>query len=384
MHKFATLLALAVTASLAAQSAVTITDANTTFTYSSYPTATNSTVGYCNFAAATADHAYQSWWYYALQGDANGSALNTAGGQMTASLAADNRSVLLDWPNVDARGFAAQLVNCVYSTGAASGVSAQALTITNNTASPLGLNLYFYTDLDVAGAAGDSASQHAGWPTGNHMVQDSAGVQCWVMADRFNSFDLTTFAVARGAIINGVGGAPYAPLNNGLPFGPGDYTGVYHWLVSIAPGQSVTQSALLAITQAPASQRIARASTHCVGKPGTHGVPVWALNRPFTGSATSLRIDNGFPGAAPILFLGVAPVAVPYPPFGTVCTFPIATLNMPAFNAARVSSLTIQLPNLASLSAAPLHWQALFLDMGAASFLAHTDGLAWSFGSFGN
>ncbi len=183
MHKSATLLALAVTTSLAAQTAATITDANTTFTYSSYPTATNSAVGYCNFAAATTDHAYQSWWYYAVQGDATGAALNTAGGQMTASLAADNRSVLLSWPNVDARGFSAQLVNCVYSTGATSGVSAQALTITNNTANALGINLYFYTDLDVAGAAGDSASQHAGWPTGNHMVQDSAGVQCWVMAD---------------------------------------------------------------------------------------------------------------------------------------------------------------------------------------------------------
>lgn len=378
------LAALSCLATLAAQSAVSITDANASFSYTGYPTSTTSTVGYCNFAAAAVDHAYQSWWYYAVQGDTRGSALNTAGGQMTATVASDNRSVALDWANVDSRNFAAKLVNRVYSTGAASGISAQALTITNNTGAPLTINLYCYTDLDVAGASNDSAAQATGWPTGSHMVQDTTGVQCWVMASGFANFDVTAFATARGNVLAGVGGAPYVPANTGLPFGPGDYTSVYHWVVTIAPGASSTQSSLLAITQIPASQRIASATTYCAGKPGTNGVPTWTVDPPFIGAGATLRIENGFPGVAPILFVGASPTSLPIAPYGTVCTVPVNTLAMPVFDGARISSLPVSIPNQASLGAAPVYWQALFLDPGAVASLAHTGGLTWRLGSFSN
>ena len=369
---------------LVAQSAVALTDANALFAYTAYPTTPTSTAGLCTFAAAGVDHAYQSWWYYAVQGDTRGTAFNTAGGQMTATVAADARSVAFDWANVDTRSFAARLNSCVYSTGTTSGVSAQAMTITNNTGAPLTISVYSYTDLDVAGVLGDSATQQAGWPTGNHLVQDSGGVQCWAMGSGFSNYAVAAFPAVRDNVLNGVGGAPYVPGNTGLPFGPGDYSGVFHWLLTLAPGASNTVSSLLAITQVPSSQRIASSTTFCIGKPGTHGQARWTLNRPFCGASTSLRIENGLPGSAPIVFLGTASTALPIAPFGTLCTVPVTTLAMPLFDAMRVSAAPITIPNVAALGAAPLFWQGLFLDPGAAASLAHTDGLRWSIGSFGN
>lgn len=372
-------LTVGLTACLTAQSAVTITDGNATFGYTSYPTTTTSAGGFANFAAAGTDHCYQSWWYYAVTGDATGSALNTSGGQMTITTAADGRSTSLDWANVDGRNFAANLDVCVYSTGAATGVCAQSLTLTNNTSSPLTLTVFKYVDYDVNGSAGDSSVQEPSFPAGNHVVSDGTTMnQAWVLGKAFSAAQAGAFASIRAAIL---GTQPFVP-NGNIVFGPGDYSGVLSWTATIAPSTSQTFEAMLSIGAVPVSQQSASATTHCVAKAGTNGLPAWSTNRPFLGATVNLQINNGFNGSAPIVFLGTSATNVPFPPFGTVCTVPVTTLSMPAFSSG-VSTVPLPIPNSAALGGATLHMQGLFVDPGAAGNVAHTDGLAWTLGSFG-
>lgn len=376
-----TLAYLALGAGLSAQTPVSIRDGNVYFDHTSYATSRTDIGGYCNFSAGANDHAYQSSWYYALATDANGSAFNTSGGQMTVGVSADNRTAELLWLNVDNRNFSAVLNNSVYSTGATSGISAQTMTITNNTGAPLAINIYAYLDLDVNNTSGgDTAQQEPTLPTGNHSVTD--GVTLWHTANGFNNWAVGAYANLRGSILAGFGGTPWVPGNGGLPFGPGDYTSVFHWQVTIAPGGSQSFETMIADTAIPASQRTARTSTFCTAKAGTNGLPAWALTRAFIGGRATLRVENGFTGSPPIVFLGTAPVIIQVPPFGTVCTLPVTTISMPAFDANRVSTLSIQIPALRSLGNAQLHFQALFADPGAAASLAHTEGLTWTLGNY--
>ncbi|MEZ5964671.1 MAG: hypothetical protein R3F56_12555 [Planctomycetota bacterium] len=378
MYSKVCLVSLGLAATAAAQSAVTITDGNATFSYTSYATATNSTAGFANFAANTTDHCYQSWWYYAVSGDANGSALNNSGSQLVVTPAANGRSVDLDWANVDGRSFAANLKNTVYSTGPTTGVSTQALKITNNTGAALSITIYNYTDLDIAGSTGDQSMQEPTWPAGNMVVQDTTTFNnVWVLGDGIGAAEAGGFATIRGLVL---GAQPYVPSGN-VAFGPGDFTGVLSWTATIPAGGDATFRSMLAIDQIPASQRQADAATYCTAKPGTNGLPAWTLNRPYLGSNATLEITNGLNGSAPIVFLGVAPTNIPFPPFGTVCTLPVTTLGMPAF-ASGISALPIPVPNSSALGGATIDLQGLFVDPGAAGNLAHTDGMAWTFGSF--
>ncbi len=374
-------LLLPLSAALSAQAPITLTHGPTRFDHNSYSNSTTDIGGYCNFTSSGVDHAYQSSWYYALASDATGSAFNSSGGQLTASVSTDGRTGELLWLNVDQRNFSAVLTNAVYSTGASSGVSAQTMTISNNTGAPLTINVYAYLDLDVNNSAGgDTATQEPSLTAGNHLVTDV--ITLWHTANGFNNWAVGAYANLRASILAGFGGAPWVPGNAGTPFGPGDYTSVYHWLVTIAPGARQSFETMIADTAMPASQRIARSTTFCNAKTGTNGLPAWALNRAYIGSTANLTIENGFPGSAPIVLLGTAPALIQLPPFGTICTVSVTTINMPAFSAARSSTLPCPIPALSSMGGQQLHFQGFFVDPGAAGSVAHTDGLTWTFGNY--
>lgn len=368
-------------ASISAQGPIFVSDGNVRFDYSVYPASTTAVTDRCAFTANGLNHCYASWWYYALASDATGSAFNTSGNQMTAAVSADGRSAELVWLNTDNRNFSAILTNTVYSTGTSSGISAQTMTIINNTGNSLPINIYAYLDLDVNGTlGGDIGAQEATLPTGNHTVQDVVTV--WHTANAFNNWAVGTFPSLRGSILAGAGGAPWVPGNAGLPFGPNDYTSVFHWVVTIPPGGSQSFETMIADSAIPASQRVARTVNYCSGKAGTNGVPTWASTRGFIGSSARLRIDNGFTGSAPIVFLGTAQASIPFPPLGTICAIPVTTIAMPAFDGARVSSLAVPIPALRALGNVQLHFQGLFADPGALASLAHTDGMSWTLGNY--
>jgi hypothetical protein len=360
---------------LASQSLVTLTDANASFAYTSYATTPTSLAGLVNFSSAGTDHAYQNWWYYSVQGDTTGTAFNTAGGQMTVLPSGDGRSATFQWGNVDNRGFAAVLEHCVYSTGTTTGVSTQAMTLTNGGANPVTMMVYCYLDCDVSATAGGDTS--VATPGGIKVTDGTSLQDVYFLADAPTASESSTFATLRGNILNS---GFYQPTGN-VAFGPGDWTGAHAWNITLAPSASITLRALMS-TAPTASNGAAGASTFGAAKAGTNGLSGWALNRPFSNSTYALTLNNGFTGSAPVVFLGTpVPSGLPVPPFGTLYVNVLATVNMPAFGAGPNFSSTLPLP-IPGLVGGALSLQAFWLDPGASASLAHSDALTLQFGSY--
>lgn len=360
----------------AAQSAFNLTDRNAFFRYAAYPTATNSTAGSSSFAASGVNHVPNSWWYYHVSGDATGSVFNSAGNQFTTAVSADGRTGTLDWANVDGRNFAAKLINTVYSTSSFSAITAQSMTVTNNTGSPLSITIYAYADVDIDGiSSDDSAYQMTGQAAGQMRITDASLNTVYFMGNGYGHWEAALWPTLRDAILTTAHTLP----DGTLPLLNQDFSGAFSWTVTIAPGASHTANCLLSINAVPKSTNVASATEFGVAKPGSAGLPVWTLNRPFSGVATPLQITSGPTGAAPIVFIGTTTTNFPLPPLGTVYVIPVTTFNMPAFNASGVSTLNLNVPGLNS---GVVHFQGLWADGGATGGVAHTSGLTWSIGSF--
>jgi hypothetical protein len=359
---------------LAAQSAVTLTDRNVIFQYSSYPTATNSTGGGSVFAANGTNHVPTTWWYYHVSGDATGSAFNSAGNQFTTAVSADRRTGTLEWSNVDSRGFAARLVTTIYSTSTLSGIATHWMTITNTGTSPLTLTVYAYADVDVnAISSDDSAFQMTGLPAGQTRVTDPGLNVVNFMGNGYGRWQAGLWPTLRDTILT----TAHTLTDSGLPVMTMDYAGAFSWTVTLAPNASASMHNLLAIDGVPRSTNVAMATPFGAAKPGTPGLPEWTLNRPFAGTVTGLQITNGVAGAAPIALIGTQTINFPLPPIGTVYVVPVTTFSMPAFSAMGVSTVNLTIP-----IAGTVHFQAIWADAGAAGGFAHTGGLTWQIGSF--
>lgn len=370
--------ALSFVTPVAAQALVTMTDSGTVFNYTSYAAATNSVAGLGNFrtaGAASTDQVYQNWWYYCVQGDLTGSAFNTSNTQATATPSADGRSAVLQWIDVDARGFAATLEHTVYATSATTGVSTQAMTLTNSSAGPLTMMVYCYADCDVAGTAGADVSVAV--PGGIKVTDNTTMQELYFMAEGGALSESLAYVTLRNNIL---GQAFYQPTGT-LTFGPGDWTGVHAWNVTLQPSQSITLRALIS-TAPVASPRVAATSTFGTAKAGTNGTSSWGTARPFSSSTLNLRLDGGFTGSAPVLFLGTpVPSGLAVPPFGTLYVNVLATVSMPPFGTGPGFSSTLPLP-IPALVGGAVSAQAFWLDPAASASLAHSDGLTLQFGSF--
>lgn len=358
------------------QSALTIQNRNAIFQYSSYPATPSDTAGRVIFNTSTTSHVPASWWYYHVSGDATGSAFNTANNQMTATLASDRKSGALQWSDVDGRRFAATLVNTLYPTGSTTGVSAQAMTITNNTGAPLTITIYAYADVDIDGiSSDDSASQVPNLPAGQTRVTDASNNAVFWMGHNHQRWEAAVWPTLRDNILT----TAHQLANGTLPMNMQDYSGAFSWTVTIPANGSESMHCLLAVNYQPRSQNVASAVTYGAAKAGTPGLSEWVLNRPFAGQSIALAVSNGLTGAAPIAVLGTTQANLPLPPFGTIYVVPVTSFSMPPFDATGVSSLALTVPNT---NAGTVHFQTFWADTGAAGGLAHSSGLTWSIGSF--
>ncbi len=374
-----TLLLVGLAGALSAQAPnLIILDSPAVYIYSGYPTSRTDTNGQSLFSTGT-NHLAANWWYYCVAGDTTGSAFYDDQSTFTVAASTDRKTGTLTWPNVDNRGFSAVLVNCVHKVGTSSGVSAQTMTLTNQTASPITLTLYTYADLDLNGFGGDdSCVQASGAPVGQQRVTDATGL-CFFMGQNYNAWEVDSYPALRSRVLAGQNGQCYSLQNTGLPYGPGDYTGMFSWNLTLPAFGSQSVRALLSVTFQPPSNNTASVARFGAPKAGTNGLPVWADNRPFAGGVASLEIRNGLTGASPLLLIGTQTTTFPFPPFGTIYVLPAADVPMPAFNATGISKVNIAIPPVAGGFA---HFQALWPDAGAAGGVAHTEGLTWNIGSF--
>lgn len=234
-------LVLAATALGQTGTGFTISDTDAFFTQGAHPTAgTGTGVSGANLRAAgstSTDQLFQSAWWFRIAGDARETTFFNAALDPVAP-GSDNATLRFTQPRfgavlrhvVDDPGVGATLVN--------------EMTITNISAEPLVMALFYYADFDVAGSAGTDSAVLNG-------------------EDRIRITDGTTFAEMLGVdadaySVGAFGGTRLGLADTdvddlastGLPFGPGDFTGAMQWNRTIAPGGSLTLYSGLAVNTA--------------------------------------------------------------------------------------------------------------------------------------
>lgn len=121
-----------------------------------------------------------------------------------------------------------------------------------------------------------------------------------------------------------------------------------------------------------------------VGKPGINGVPkLVALNLPIVGEQSTIEIQNGRPGATPILILGAAQTSIPFDG-GTLLASLNIVINIPVpLDGSGSLAISGNIPADPNLCGVTLYHQVLIPDPAATGFyhLSMTAGLARRFGS---
>ena len=137
----------------------TVSDGDVTFGYTAnFNTSFGNTVDTRFTGAAAGDLTWESWWFFRVSGDPRESAFGTPDAE-DYSLRGGSVGQL-DWADPGGAGlFSAILSFQAIDTGVNTGVLFQNMSITNTGAAPLTIDLFHYTDLDLAGSfGGDSAS----------------------------------------------------------------------------------------------------------------------------------------------------------------------------------------------------------------------------------
>jgi hypothetical protein len=171
--------------------------------------------------ALATNHGFEQGWFYRVNGDAREFALRTLGGMTEGLVGTDHGN--RDFANIDSRNLLKAAVDYdVYDSGPASGVAFNRLTLTNRSNAPVTVNVFCYTDLDIAATSGNDVC------TGglhSHFVTDGSGVQIEVRALGNDLTAVAAYPTLRTLLTN-------AAVDNLLPaFAPfaGDYTGAFQW-----------------------------------------------------------------------------------------------------------------------------------------------------------
>ena len=108
------------------------------------------------------------------------------------------------------------------------------------------------------------------------------------------------------------------------------------------------------------------------GKPGTLGLPyIWASGWPNTGNSIELVVSDTLP-LSPVVFLVGATATISLP-FATLYARPDVMISAVAVRGA--ATLSIPIPNSASLQGVTIGSQALVADQGATFGISHTQGV---------
>ena len=219
----------------------TITDGAVSFAYGGLGTGGAANANLLGTGAG-GDQLFSLWWYYRISGDTQETPFPAPDAETYVG-----NTATLDWTNVDARGFAAQLTHVVADAGGPSGTLTSELALTNNSGAPLTIDLFWYVDADVAGSAGGDSGVLTTDPT-LITVTDTESRE--ILGGANDSYQVAAWPAIRDLLSDAV----LDDLDNtGLPFGPGDYTGAMQWVsVTIPDGDSMTFGANLgANTPAP-------------------------------------------------------------------------------------------------------------------------------------
>lgn len=296
-----------IVAGVSAQS-LTLVDGNMSVTTAQPPATSQTPPSFDLLSDALAiNQGYEHWWYYRVNGDASESALRsvTSGGVSTAGDHADR-----DFDDLDGRGVLKASVDFdTYSSGSASGVVISRLTVMNISAAPIVVDLFAYTDLDVAGTFGNDVCTGNG---NSHFITDPSGIQIEVRGVGADRSDVGAFPSVRNLLTNGT----VNDLGNNLPPFLGDYTGAFQWTATtLQPFEERTFQVVIAVdTAALAVPEIAN-----YGAGNGSNFQIHCTDLPLQDNAQarlfSVRLKGALPNALYRLVTGLDPYnAAPFIP----------------------------------------------------------------------
>ena len=366
----------------------TITSActpNVVYRRASYASSSMSTGGRAELRCAGAtgqNQLFQSDWWYRIDNDPREYVLNldpTSGLRAEVIDPAGDRATVT-WVNCDNRDFRATLEIQVHSTGPNSGVASETLTILNTSTFTRTFHIFHYADFDACGAANTNQAAFVGTPTQLQISDASCLVKTYHLACNYSNYETGSYTALRAKLAD----ATVTNLNNtGAPFGPGDMANAYQWAgVRMGSHQYAQYHVGLGCDRQIQGCAAATNSSYCSAKTGTNGPPIFRASGMFVGGETTLVIEDGFPGSAPLVLLGVPPrFCIPIPPFGSLAVNPLVDFFMAPFDGARRSSACLPVPDNAALAGLELIAQAFFADPGAGGGVAHTWGLRLTIGN---
>lgn len=237
--------------------AQTITDGDSTFTMPAGSTTgatvrTGTTGGSASVMIAggsTADHLFQQWWWYRVNGV---NPREFAFSNRTSNVASGN---LLTLGYTEPEGFNAVLTYRLTDgpNSPATCNIANTLRIDNTSGSSLSIAVFSYLDYDLTGSTSNSATLTA---PGRMRITHTSGAFGEYLGEGAAAYQVAAFATVRSNLTD-------ADIDDfastGLPFGPGDWTGAFQWNLTIPAGGSVTVRSAFSINQ------VAVADPACLG-----------------------------------------------------------------------------------------------------------------------
>lgn len=216
------LIALAPSSALAIGS---ISDGDVTFDYTSFAQGAGNTSNVNFTGAGTSDMAFESWWFFRVQGETS----ETAFGATPDSEDYIGSVSRLEYDDPGGEGlFSAFLEAEVIDTGVNSGNLFQNLRIRNNSASDLTIDIFHYSDFDLAGTFGnDTAVLTSGVGDLRIDVSDgSLSETASFIGYGADAFEVGTYSTLLQELTDGT----QTNLDgSGLPFASGDFTGAFQW-----------------------------------------------------------------------------------------------------------------------------------------------------------
>ena len=206
----------------------TITDGAASFAYNGIGTGGAANADLTGVGAG--DQLFSLWWYYRVDGDALETPFPAPDTQDYTG-----NTATLSWADVDGRGFSGELVNVVADLSGPSGTLTSAWTLTNNAASPLTIDIFWYADADVAGTASGDDAVLGNFPD---LIEVTDTDTLQLLGGGNSAFQVGPWPDIRDLLSDAV-------LDNlddsGLPFGPGDFSGAMQWTsITIDPGASAS------------------------------------------------------------------------------------------------------------------------------------------------
>lgn len=385
---------LASLASLCPGQFATIVNGNMIYTQGNLPPSTSNAWAYADLqanGAGSTDQLWSLWWYYRVAGDTRETTFRLDQAPNTPIRVATAAEILTTWPNVDGRGlFQADLTERLVSTDVDSGYVKATMEITNLTASPLTIDLFSLSDLEVGGSTSGYAFNVAWGDVHSQYCEQQgapaeAGVEYYCPdADRvqIDTYSPTTPGhlpyLLTNAIVDDLAGW------NGT-YGPGDHNGAFQWHRTIPAASKLPFTVFVAILSKKPAQ-----SAYGTAGAGAPGLPTISTSERAIIDPTSVvargydvLLANALPSSIALLASSLTTAAIVLPDLEIYVDPASALTSVALIDANGHASSPIALPNDPSLFGVSVYHQFFVIDTAASNgLLAWTGGLQQQIGTW--